>query len=42
MANKENLILFKLINALLKAGKAYEVEKIIEEMLEELETKRDW
>ena len=37
-SNKEQLWLLKSLDALFKAGKADEVERIVKEMLEELET----
>ena len=40
-SNKEQLWLLKSLNALFEAGKADDVERIIKEMLEELETKKE-
>ena len=38
--NKENLALYKLMAALFRAGKPDEVERFVNEMLEELEKER--
>ena len=39
--NKENLMIFKLMDALFRAGKEDEVKRIVAEMIKELETTND-
>ena len=40
-SNKEQLWTLKLLNALFEAGRDDDVRRIVKEMLEELETKKD-